>query len=584
MRAGRSPGRCAAYARSTRSVCALVPRARTSSLGARCASRVSSSCCQHHTYTAHRIVHKYVVRHRRRRNVHGNQADPHACRAGGSLGERHEDLLTAQLLGRLHRTDVVDPRTCRVQRRKCTRKRLVGVFRCRLERTRLRLATHTDFVAGRDETLDVHRQARHRNHGRLQVLFGEARLREHCTYNIEHTTRNLRIFLVKLHLVAHLDEQQHAGVLFFELQNLQLERCILDRTRTRRWLDDLRKRVSCMDRVRHRIIRVEAVHRQGVGWHRGAWSRRSVRRRRIAQGRRVVRLLLIYRSTTAFTLSSVTHFVSTGPLGRRLAPKEGVQRHLLGRHRARSSPRGTPRDASRMHLWTRSALRGVRAMSITSPAAKRARTIHAKDVAPSMHDEFDEFDVPEEDLLRAVESAEARPTERDATRPASSPPDKAPNAAARMPPTPPSSSPASSAPPVTDRSIPPAPAYDLPYAGTPDDPLALERTTMNKEWFDRLEPSMRRDSFASLKQFLDGEKRAGKTIFPPPQLIHSWSRTTPLEKVKVVIIGQDPYHQPGQACGHSFSVPMGKAVPASLQNIYKELKAEYPDFVPPKHG
>ncbi|WFC93671.1 uracil-DNA glycosylase [Malassezia brasiliensis] len=223
-------------------------------------------------------------------------------------------------------------------------------------------------------------------------------------------------------------------------------------------------------------------------------------------------------------------------------------------------------------------------MSITSPAAKRARTIHARDVAPSTGDEFDEFDVPEEDLLRAVESAEARPMERDMTRPVSSPPEKAPSSTERMPPTPPSSSPASSVPPVADRSIPPAPTYNLPYAGTPDDPLALERTTMNKEWFDRLEPSMRRDSFANLKQFLDGEKRAGKTIYPPPQLIHSWSRTTPLEKVKVVIIGQDPYHQPGQACGHSFSVPMGKAVPASLQNIYKELKAEYPDFVPPKHG
>ena len=95
---------------------------------------------------------------------------------------------------------------------------------------------------------------------------------------------------------------------------------------------------------------------------------------------------------------------------------------------------------------------------------------------------------------------------------------------------------------------------------------------------------MRKESFTKLKQFLDAEKRSGKTIYPPPQLIHSWSRTTPLEKVKVVIIGQDPYHQPGQACGHCFSVPMGKAVPASLQNIYKELKNEYPDFVAPKHG
>lgn len=126
--------------------------------------------------------------------------------------------------------------------------------------------------------------------------------------------------------------------------------------------------------------------------------------------------------------------------------------------------------------------------------------------------------------------------------------------------------------------------YNHPYAGTKEDPLLLERTTMGKAWFDRLEPAMRQDSFVRLKTFLDAEKKAGKTIYPPPHLIYSWSRTTPLEKVKVVIVGQDPYHQPGQACGHSFSVPMGKAVPASLQNIYKELKAEFPDFQRPSHG
>lgn len=144
------------------------------------------------------------------------------------------------------------------------------------------------------------------------------------------------------------------------------------------------------------------------------------------------------------------------------------------------------------------------------------------------------------------------------------------------------SSPPGKAPAASLKEAPPV--YNHPYSGTKEDPLLLERSTMGKAWFDRLEPAMRQDSFARLKAFLDAEKRAGKTIYPPANLIHSWSRTTPLEKVKVVIVGQDPYHQPGQACGHSFSVPMGKAVPASLQNIYRELKAEFPDFQRPSHG
>jgi len=65
--------------------------------------------------------------------------------------------------------------------------------------------------------------------------------------------------------------------------------------------------------------------------------------------------------------------------------------------------------------------------------------------------------------------------------------------------------------------------------------------------------------------------------------IYAWSNT-PLGKVKVVIIGQDPYHGPGQAHGLCFSVPPGAAIPPSLRNIYAEIKAEYPEFDPPKHG
>ncbi|PKI85432.1 hypothetical protein MVES_000443 [Malassezia vespertilionis] len=194
----------------------------------------------------------------------------------------------------------------------------------------------------------------------------------------------------------------------------------------------------------------------------------------------------------------------------------------------------------------------------TQPPAKRART---EDVHPiNGKDDFDEFDAPTEDLLLAVQEAESDL----GSSPASSQRERKVESR------------------VETTEVPEV--YTLPYVGTPEDPLALERATMNKAWFDRLEPAMREPTFLKLKQFLDAEKRGGKTIYPPPHLIHSWSRTTPLEEVKVVIVGQDPYHQPGQACGHSFSVPKGKAVPASLQNIYKELRAEYPEFVPPKHG
>jgi uracil-DNA glycosylase len=65
--------------------------------------------------------------------------------------------------------------------------------------------------------------------------------------------------------------------------------------------------------------------------------------------------------------------------------------------------------------------------------------------------------------------------------------------------------------------------------------------------------------------------------------IYSWSQL-PLTKVKCVILGQDPYHNVGQAHGLAFSVRPGVPVPPSLKNIYKEVKNDYPDFLLPKHG
>lgn len=78
----------------------------------------------------------------------------------------------------------------------------------------------------------------------------------------------------------------------------------------------------------------------------------------------------------------------------------------------------------------------------------------------------------------------------------------------------------------------------------------------------------------SLCDFLKQEKAAGKTIFPPSPLIFNAFNHTPFDKVRVVIIGQDPYHGPDQAHGLSFSVPPGMALPPSLLNIFKEIQSD----------
>ena len=80
--------------------------------------------------------------------------------------------------------------------------------------------------------------------------------------------------------------------------------------------------------------------------------------------------------------------------------------------------------------------------------------------------------------------------------------------------------------------------------------------------------------FAALAQFLHEEKRTGKVIYPPGPLIFNAFNLTPFDQVQVVILGQDPYHGPGQAHGLSFSVPDGIKAPPSLVNIYKELNTD----------
>lgn len=77
-----------------------------------------------------------------------------------------------------------------------------------------------------------------------------------------------------------------------------------------------------------------------------------------------------------------------------------------------------------------------------------------------------------------------------------------------------------------------------------------------------------------LRAFLKQEKASGKVIYPPSHQIFNAFNHTPFDQVRVVIIGQDPYHGPGQAHGLSFSVPEGVALPPSLMNIYKEIQAD----------
>lgn len=93
-------------------------------------------------------------------------------------------------------------------------------------------------------------------------------------------------------------------------------------------------------------------------------------------------------------------------------------------------------------------------------------------------------------------------------------------------------------------------------------------------WKSRLASEFAQPYMVALRQFLLERKRQGAVIYPPGDLIFNALNTTPFEQVKVVILGQDPYHGPGQAHGLCFSVQDGVALPPSLVNIYKELSAD----------
>lgn len=108
-------------------------------------------------------------------------------------------------------------------------------------------------------------------------------------------------------------------------------------------------------------------------------------------------------------------------------------------------------------------------------------------------------------------------------------------------------------------------------------------TLIDDGWRFALEDELEKPYVSTLKQFVFGEVEQGKVVYPPIKEIFNSFLYTPFEKVRVVLVGQDPYHGPGQAHGLSFSVPQGVAIPPSLKNIYKELVADL--GVPyPEHG
>jgi uracil-DNA glycosylase len=110
-----------------------------------------------------------------------------------------------------------------------------------------------------------------------------------------------------------------------------------------------------------------------------------------------------------------------------------------------------------------------------------------------------------------------------------------------------------------------------------------DRVKLENSWKAALQDEFEQPYMKQLGEFLRREKAAGKVIYPPGPMIFQALNSTPLERVRVVILGQDPYHGAGQAHGLCFSVQPGVAPPPSLQNIFKELKRDL-NLDIPSHG
>ncbi|GAB4010582.1 MAG: uracil-DNA glycosylase [Bdellovibrio sp.] len=110
-----------------------------------------------------------------------------------------------------------------------------------------------------------------------------------------------------------------------------------------------------------------------------------------------------------------------------------------------------------------------------------------------------------------------------------------------------------------------------------------QKSPLPESWMKYLGPEFDSTYMNEIRSFLAAEIKKGKTIYPHGSLIFNAFHLTPLDQVKVVVVGQDPYHGEGQAHGLSFSVRPGVQIPPSLQNIYKELHADM-GIAPVKHG
>jgi len=105
---------------------------------------------------------------------------------------------------------------------------------------------------------------------------------------------------------------------------------------------------------------------------------------------------------------------------------------------------------------------------------------------------------------------------------------------------------------------------------------------IGNDWDLVLSEEFEKDYFLKIKEFVDSEYES-KTVYPPYDEIFNAFKLTDISNVKVVILGQDPYHEPGQAHGLAFSTPEGRPIPRSLKNIFKEINAEY-DYPIPESG
>src|SRR5262245_12038236 len=112
---------------------------------------------------------------------------------------------------------------------------------------------------------------------------------------------------------------------------------------------------------------------------------------------------------------------------------------------------------------------------------------------------------------------------------------------------------------------------------------ATPQIDIEPEWNEILREEFQKPYFLALTEFVKQERKSSTPIYPPRGLVFNALKKTCFSKVKVVIVGQDPYHGPGQAHGLSFSVQKGIALPPSLKNIFKELSDDL-NLPFPSHG